>query len=145
MHKLATLITCVILACANAAAADPVRHEKVVLTPHAPVQQLSGKIKGNATVEYSLVVPAGAVLDLRLKGANRSNYFNVFAEGADEALFVGSRDGDHFHATATGGGAYKVQVYLMRNAARRNETASYVLEAGIDAGKREGKGAAGKP
>lgn len=140
MPKLATLITCAMLVCANAAAADPVRHEKVVLTQHAPVQQLSDKIKGHGTVEYRLVVPAGAVLDLRLKGANRSSYFNVFAEGAEEALFVGARDGDHFHATATGVGVYKVQVYLMRNAARRNETASYMLEAGIDVGQ----GAAGK-
>ena len=141
MHKLATLITCAMLFGANAAAASPVRHEKVVLTQHAPVQQLSGKIKGHATVEYSLSVPAGAVLDLRLKGGNHSNYFNVSAAGADQALFVGARDGDRFHATATEASVYKVQVYLMRNAARRNQAASYVLEAGI----AMGPGADGKP
>ena len=139
MHKLAPLIACVMLVCANVSAADPVRHEKVVLTEHAPMKKLNGKIKGRGTVEYGLAVPAGAALELHLKSANRSSYFNVYAEGTEEAMFVGSRDGDHFHITATHAGAYKVQVYLMRNGARRNETASYVLEAVI------GAGIAGKP
>lgn len=134
MYKFATLITCAMLVCANVSAAGPLRHETVVLAHDAPLKKLAGKIQGDATAEYSLTVPAGAALDLRLNSANRSTYFNVYAEGADQALFVGSRDGDHFHATATGAGGYRVQVYLMRNAARRNETARYVLAADIGAG-----------
>jgi hypothetical protein len=49
-----------------------------------------------------------------------------FAPGfEDEAIFVGSTSGNEFVAPLTAGGNYKVRVYLMRNAARRNESASY--------------------
>ncbi|SHN05928.1 hypothetical protein SAMN05192549_104100 [Duganella sacchari] len=129
MHKLVSLMTCAWLACGSAAAADPVRHEKVELAQGGPLKKLSGKIKGDESVEYHMAVPAGGALSLKLKTANRSANFNVSAEGAEEALFVGSRDGDHITVAAPAGAVYNVSVYLMRNAARRNEQASYVLEA----------------
>ena len=135
MNKLAMMVLCASLACSSALAADPVRHEKIVLTQGAPLKKISGKIKGRATADYSIAVPAGAVLDLHLTGANRSANFNVTVQGADEAMFVGSRDGDRFHTAAPAGTVYIVNVYLMRNAARRNEAASFVLEAGIGAAR----------
>jgi hypothetical protein len=133
MNKLVTMMVCAVLACGSAWAADPVRHEQVELVQGAPLKKLSGKIKGYESVEYRITVPAGGALGIKLKSANRSSNFNVSLEGADEALFVGSRDGAHFQAKAADGGVYKVSVYLMRNAARRNEKASYVLEAGVSA------------
>ncbi|PHV28747.1 DNA breaking-rejoining protein [Janthinobacterium lividum] len=129
MNKLVTLMTCAVLICGSAAAADPGRHEQIELAQGAALKKLSGKIKGDETVEYRIAVPAGGALNLKLKSANRSTYFNVSAEGAEEAIFVGSRDGDHFTITAPAGAVYKVSVYLMRNAARRHEKASYVIEA----------------
>lgn len=129
MNKLVSLMTCALLACSSAAAADPVRHAQVELTQGEALKKLSGKIKGYASVEYRMVLPVGGALSLKLKTANRSANFNVNAEGAEEALFVGARDGDHFEVTAPAGAVYKVSVYLMRNAAQRNEQASYVLEA----------------
>jgi hypothetical protein len=133
MNKLTTLMTCALLACGGAWAADPVRHEPVELVQGAPLKKLSGKIKGYQTVEYRIAVPAGGALSLKLKSANQSSNFNVGVEGADEALFVGSRDGAHFEATAPANAVYKVGIYLMRNAARRSEQASYVLEASVNA------------
>ena len=130
MNKLVILMTCALLACGSAAAADPVRHEQVVLAQGTVLKKLSGKIKGDEMVEYRISVPAGGAFSLQLKSANRSTNFNVSVEGAAEALFVGSRDGDHFTVTAPVGAVYKVNVYLMRNAARRHEKASFVLEAG---------------
>lgn len=135
MNKLLMAALCAALACGSAWAADPIRHEEIVLTHAAPLQKISGKIKGRATAEYSIAVPAGARIDIRLTGANRSANFNVTAAGADEALFVGSRDGNRFHATAPTATVYRVSVYLMRNAARRNESASFVLEAGLGAAR----------
>lgn len=131
MKKLAIVLWCAALACTGASAADSVKHEQVELTQGAPAKKLSGKIKGYDTVEYSIAVPAGSKLDLKLKSGNTANYFNVTAAGTDEALFVGSRDGKHFNNTARSDVSYKVNVYLMRNAARKNQTASYVLEAGV--------------
>jgi hypothetical protein len=133
MNKIAPFLTCILLASATVWAADPVRHEQLELAQGAPLKKLSGKLKGYGTVEYRLAVPAGGALDLTLKSANRSTNFNVSADGADEALFIGSRDGDHFAMAAPAGAVYKVSVYLMRNAARRNEQAAYVLEANVSA------------
>ena len=130
MQKIASLMICACLLSGSAWALDPVRHEKVALAQGAPVQKLSGKIKGYATVEYSVTAPAGGKLAIRLNSANPSAYFNLSQDGADEALFVGSRDGNRYQAAVAAPGRYKVLVYLMRNAARKNQTASYVLEIG---------------
>ena len=43
----------------------------------------------------------------------------------EEALFVGSVSGERFEASLPSAGEYRIRVYLMRNAARRNATASY--------------------
>jgi len=64
-----------------------------------------------------------------------SAYFNVIAPGfEDEAVFVGSTSGNEFVAPLTAGRDYKVRVYLMRNAARRNESASYEITFTITSG-----------
>lgn len=130
MKKIATLMTCSFLLCGSAWALDPVRQEKVELAQGAPVKKLNGKIKGYGTVVYSVTAPAGSTLSIKFNSANTSTYFNLGRDGADEALFVGSRDGNHYQAAVAAPGHYKVLVYLMRNAARKNQTASYVLEIG---------------
>jgi len=133
MHKYLTTLACAVLLQGHAWAADPVRREQVELVQGAPVKTLAGKIKGYATVEYSIAAPANGKFDIRLNSAHPSLYFNVNANGSDEAIFVGSRDGAHFHAGVTGATRYKVTVYLMRNAARKNQTASYQLAIGSGA------------
>lgn len=129
----ATFIAVAMLLSGAAGAADPVRRVQVELVQGAPLQQFSGKIQGYQTVEYSVALPSGGALSIHLNSANTSLYFNVGLEGAQEALFVGSRDGDRYRVTAAQAGTYKVSVYLMRNAARRKQTASYVLEAAASA------------
>lgn len=131
MKNVVRVLLCGLLVCTGASAADVVKREQLELIQGAPVKKMSGKIKGYDSVEYSIAVPAGGNLDLKLKSANPSSYFNVTGADADEALFVGSRDGDHFSVTAQSDANYKVSVYLMRNAARKKQTANYVLEAGI--------------
>ncbi len=68
-----------------------------------------------------------------MKTSNASSYFNVYAPGADEATFNGSSGGDAFSGRRAGLRRLRVQVYMMRNAARRNETASYTLMIGAGA------------
>jgi hypothetical protein len=64
---------------------------------------------------------------------NGANDFNIIAPGkADEAMFVGSSAGNQFEGKLPASGDYKVRVYLMRSAARRNEIANYRLEMVID-------------
>lgn len=133
MYTYLTALACALLLHASVWAADPVRHEQVELAQGALVKKLSGKIKGYATVEYSVTAVTDSKLDIRLDSANPSLYFNVSADGSDQALFVGSRDGAHFNASVGAATRYKVTVYLMRNAARKNQQASYQLFIGSGA------------
>jgi hypothetical protein len=63
---------------------------------------------------------------------NTANYFNVLPPGSEDvAIFIGSTSGDNWTGTLEAGGDYKVRVYLMRSAARRNESARYTITLGI--------------
>ncbi len=93
---------------------------------------IQGRIKGDQTIDYTLRAKAGQTMSVALKTGNGANYFNVLPPGSnDEAIFVGSTDGNKWSGTLPADGEYKVRVYLMRSAARRNETASYTLNVGI--------------
>jgi len=46
-------------------------------------------------------------------------------------MFIGSTEGNRFSGTLTASGRHTVQVYLMRNAARRNEVANYTINIGV--------------
>ncbi|MFJ5257425.1 hypothetical protein ACIP8I_19760 [Pseudomonas sp. NPDC088414] len=112
---------------AIAADALPPRVQQVTFKSEVGSVQFKQKIKGYQTAEYKLVAKAGQTLTVDFKSSNTSAYFNVAAPGADEALFNGSIMGDHFAAAVPADGEYTVQVYLMRNAARRQAVASYSL------------------
>ena len=84
-------------------------------------------MKGDADVDYLVRAAAGQTITVSLKVSNRSNYFNVLPPGsADAAMHVG-QDGGPYTGMLPADGDYKVRVYLMRNAARRNEVSNYEL------------------
>jgi hypothetical protein len=97
---------------------------------------LKGRIKGDETVDYQLGARAGQTMAVTLKSSNRFTYFNILPPGDDTAIFVGSTSGNHFSGTLPTNGDYTIRVYLMRNAARRNETANYTLNVHIGGGAR---------
>lgn len=92
---------------------------------------LKGHLKGNETVDYQLYAGAGQTMNVTLKSSNRMNYFNVLPPRSGTALFVGADSGNHYSGTLPKRGPYSVRVYLMRAAARRNETADYTLDVQI--------------
>ena len=112
---------------AHAADAGAVRVEPIAFTSSADSVQRKQSIKGDQTAEYRFNARAGQLLTVDFKPSNTSAYFNITAKGADYALFNGSIMGNHFLGTLPADGEYTVQVYLMRNAARRNEVANYEL------------------
>lgn len=103
------------------------RTETVHFAKGTSSKTIKGSIKGYASVNYKVGVAAGQTLKVDLKTSNASSYFNIAAPGADAAMFVGSTSGSSAAVKIPSSGDYTVQVYLMRNAARRNETASYTL------------------
>jgi hypothetical protein len=93
---------------------------------------IEGSIKGGQTIDYTLRARAGQTMSVMLATKHGANYFNVLPPGSnDEALFVGSSGGNEWTGVLPADGEYKVRVYLMRSAARRNEAANYTLKVGI--------------
>lgn len=96
---------------------------------------LKGSIKGDKDHSYVVNARAGQTMTVDFKPTNASAYFNILAPGsAGEAMFVGSTSGNRFSGPLTVTGPHTIQVYLMRNAARRNETANYTLTVGVKGG-----------
>ncbi|MDO8051422.1 hypothetical protein O3301_23415 [Janthinobacterium sp. SUN211] len=124
----ASLLLAALIFTAPAWSADAVHKETVELTAGKAALSVKGKIKGYATAEYTLAGKAGQTLGVKLKTNQPSNYFNLRQAGQEDALFIGSSGGNSYEATLPADGEYTVQVYLMRNAARRNAVASYSLE-----------------
>lgn len=102
----------------------------------------SGVIRGDGDMTYLLSLRAGEAFSVRMKTSNSSSTFNVTAPNADGALHIGSSVGNEMTARAEVDGTYKIVIYLMRNAARRNEQARFTLN--IDLPSRQSAQAAGE-
>jgi hypothetical protein len=60
---------------------------------------------------------------------NTASYFNILAPGqTDVAFFNGSVSENQYEGALPATGDYRIRVYMMRSAARRNEVANYRLE-----------------
>ncbi|WP_432383484.1 hypothetical protein [Duganella sp. P38] len=119
---------CSALALTSAPAAGQLARHMTELSGAPQAKTMRGKLRGRDTAEYTVHLREGQTLAVRLKTNLRSNYFNVTGPDGGEALFVGSRDGARYRAKVTQEGVYKISVYLMPNAARRDERASYSLK-----------------
>ena len=109
----------------------PPRQERVSFAKGESSVTIKGQIKGDADVDYVVRAAAGQTLSVTLKASNRSNYFNVLPPGsADVAMHV-AQDGQPYTGMLPTDGDYKVRVYLMRNAARRNEVSNYELTISV--------------
>lgn len=92
---------------------------------------ISDKITGDRIIDYILGAKKGQTMTVHLKTDHGANYFNVLPPGSEEALFIGSTLGNDWNGVLPEDGDYKIRVYLMRSAARRNENANYTLNVGI--------------
>jgi hypothetical protein len=91
-----------------------------------------GVLQGDRIIDYKLGARAGQTMSVTLKTSNGANYFNVLPPGSkDVAIFIGSTSGNEWTGLLPKNGEYTLRVYLMRSAARRNETASYTLTVAI--------------
>ena len=120
-------------------AADETREKRVEFPKGKSGVVLSDSIKGYESVNYKLGAAAGQTMEVTLKTSNASNYFNVMPPGGDTALFVGSTSGEKFSGLLEKTGDYTVQVYLMRNAARRNAVAKYSIDFKITGSPKAAK------
>jgi hypothetical protein len=118
-----------------ASAGSVIRQEQVRFEKGTDRAAITGRITGGQIVDYSFCARAGQSMDVSFKPGNPSAYFNVLAPASGTAIFVGSASGSRFAARLPAGGKYTIRVYLARNAARRNEAASYTIEVGMAGGE----------
>ena len=86
-----------------------------------------GQIRGDGFADHLVQGRAGQTLAVSLKGSHAQNYFNVTPPGSAWAMFVGSMSGSQAERVLPVDGLYVVRVYLMRAAARRQESSRYAL------------------
>ncbi|MET0365358.1 MAG: hypothetical protein ABW169_11980 [Sphingobium sp.] len=109
----------------------PVRSERVQFPRGASSMTVRGTIRGYDSIDYTIGARGGQTMAVSLRTTNRSAYFNVLPPRGEEALFNGSIKGNRFEGRLSQSGDYRVRVYLMRNAARRGESASFTLNIGV--------------
>ena len=94
---------------------------------------LKGTLKGGAGLDYVVRAAAGQTLQVKLQGTNPQHDFNVLPPGsADVAMYVSSMTGERsWSGVLPADGDYAIRVYLMRPAARRNESSRYTLTVAV--------------
>ena len=115
-----------------AVAADGIETRPIHFAKGASSATVKGTIKGDQTVDYTVRARAGQTMSVKLDTRHGANYFNVLPPGSnDVSIFAGPTGGNEWSGVLPADGEYKLRVYLMRSAARRNESASYTLTVGV--------------
>ena len=113
----------------SAWAEDGIRTQRVQFAKGANSTTVNGTIKGYQTVDYVLHASQGQSMNVSMATKNTATYFNLLAPGETEvAFFNGSVSENQYEGQLPATGDYKIRVYMMRSAARRNEVANYRLE-----------------
>ncbi|MGF1497965.1 MAG: hypothetical protein ACFB8W_14250 [Elainellaceae cyanobacterium] len=103
--------------------------QRVQFAPGATSAVVENSITGYEIIDYVLNAQAGQYANISMATDNAANYFNILAPGETEvAIFNSSSSGNQYEGTLPESGDYRIRVYLMRSAARRNEVANYRLE-----------------
>ncbi|MDR9401856.1 MAG: hypothetical protein RI580_00305 [Halothece sp. Uz-M2-17] len=110
-------------------AQNETRTERIQFEPGASSAVVENSMTGYESVDYIIRASEGQYMNVSMATDNTSNYFNILAPGENEAaIFIGSTQGNQYEGILPASGDYKIRVYLMRSAARRDEMANYRLE-----------------
>lgn len=118
---------------AAAASAQTIKAERLAPEGTGDLLVVEGSITGDEMIDYIIGAEQSQILSVDMQTSNDSTYFNILPSGSDEAIFIGSTTGTVADVPAPTAGDYTVRVYLMRNAARRNETADYSVAVSLGA------------
>lgn len=96
---------------------------------------INGSLTGYESIHYLLGANAGQRMVVDLSASNASTYYNIYAPGdrpgASTAMYIAATNGLRYDGVLPRGGDYLIQVFINRNAARRNETTNYTLNVSI--------------
>lgn len=139
MKRLLTLLVAgLVLATLPAAAQSPIQTKTVQFKKGESGASIKGALKGDQSIDYKLTAGAGQTMVIKFAPSNASAYFNLLPPGSQgEAIHIGSSAGNEFAGELQTGGPYTIRVYLMRNAARRNESTQYTLDVGVSGAQKK--------
>jgi len=129
-----------LLAVMPAAAEDMARNLR--FSPGSSGAVINGRIQGYDTATYLISIRGGQRLRVGLNATNPQTYFNVIAPMGN-AIYNSSDADNNFAGTVRQTGTYRIQVYLMRAAARRDEMSRYQLPVTVPPGGGMGGGIGG--
>ncbi len=107
--------------------------ERLELQTGAAPRVIESSITGEQIIDYVIAGEPSQILSVDLQTTNASNYFNISRADSPEALFIGSTRGTVADIPLPETGEYVVRIYLVRAAARRNESARFSLALGLGA------------
>lgn len=117
---------------ACAAVTVTITSKRIILPEGNASITVQGSVTGYAVTDYLVRAETGQTMTVALKSSNSANYFNVLPPGSNDiAVFTGSVGGNRWTGMLNNGGDYKLRIYLMRSAARRNETGKYTLSVAL--------------
>jgi len=130
-NKIALPIVFAVLTISNVFSQD-IKTKRIQFEKGRSGSTIEASITGSEIVDYLLNVQEGQVLNVSMATDNAANYFNIM-EPEEEyvAIFNGSVNENMFEGILKKSGDYRIRVYLMRSAARRNEKANYRLEVNV--------------
>lgn len=119
-------------------AQQDIRTERIQFKPGTSSKVVEDSITGYEIIDYVLNAREGQYMNISMATNNTANYFNILMPGENEvAMFNGSVSENQYEGIVPKTGDYKIRVYMMRSAARRDEIAKYRLEMIIT---EQGKG-----
>ena len=119
-------------------AADGIESRPLQFAKGASSATVKGSIAGRQTIDYKLRAKAGQTMTVSLKSGNAGLAFNVLPPGSKDVAIEGAIGLQDWSGTLPADGDYTIRVYLMRSAARRNETANYTLTVGVTGAATQG-------
>ncbi|MGL4296626.1 MAG: SH3 domain-containing protein, partial [Aestuariivirga sp.] len=110
---------------------------KVRFKPGAESARYTGSIQGYDDDTYIVDARRGQEMTVSLRTSNPQAYFNILPPGSDVAIYNGSIEGNRYTGVLPRSGKYRIVVYMMRAAARRDEVADYRLSVAIPAEEQD--------
>lgn len=96
---------------------------------------IKGTLKGDQIIDYILTANKDQVINVKFTATNTANYFNLMSPGEEYvAYYNSSMDENYYEGKLEKSGDQKIRVYLMRSAARRNESSTFTIEVSIASG-----------
>lgn len=129
LHASIAVLASLCLAAFSVLARSDIRTERVHFKPGATSAAVQASIKGYETVDYIVGARTGQSMNVSMATKHTGAYFNILAPGETEvAMFNGSIGQNQYEGVLPESGDYRIRVYMVRAAARRNEVANYRLE-----------------